>query len=177
MEQVHPWGVTPTRSDAGGEGHSRRRRRTVNLGRGLVVPYPEPASQAATNVARGNRRTNTRPEVLIRSALHRRGLRFRKDHLLRVGGVRVRPDLAFTRWKVAAFVDGCFWHRCPDHSTTPSRNPDYWIPKLQANVERDRRVDGALMSEGWVVIRVWEHENVDAAATRIETVVRRQGRP
>jgi DNA mismatch endonuclease (patch repair protein) len=80
----------------------------VNLGRGLVVPYPEPASAAATNIGKANRRTNTKPEVLVRSALHRRGLRFRKDHLLRVADVRVRPDVVFTRWKLAVFIDGCF---------------------------------------------------------------------
>jgi DNA mismatch endonuclease (patch repair protein) len=136
-----------------------------------VVPYPEPANAAATKIGRANRRTNTKPEVLLRSALHRRGLRFRKDHLLRLGGVRVRPDVVFTRWKVAVFVDGCFWHQCPAHATTPKRNPHYWIPKLRANVDRDRRVDAALASENWSVIRLWEHEDVESAADQIASLI------
>lgn len=145
--------------------------RTVNLGRGLVVPYPEPSDGAATKIGKANRRTDTKPEVILRSAVHRRGLRFRKDHLLRVGGLRVRPDLVFTRWRVAVFLDGCFWHACPDHSTTPKRNVDYWRPKLQGNVDRDRRVDAALEGDEWLVVRVWEHEEVEAAADRIASAV------
>jgi len=75
-------------------------------------------------------------------------LRFRKDHLIQVGGVRVRPDIVFSRWKVAVFVDGCFWHRCPEHFHEPKRNLEYWVPKLAANVARDRRVDAALTAGG-----------------------------
>src|SRR4051794_33374052 len=117
MPQVNPTPVTskPPRvrvlTGQGGDAAPR----TVNLGGGRVVPYPEPLDNAASKIGRANRRVDTRPEVLIRSALHRRGLRYRKDLLLRVGDIRVRPDLVFTRWKVAAFVDGCFWHRCPEH--------------------------------------------------------------
>jgi DNA mismatch endonuclease (patch repair protein) len=136
-----------------------------------VVPYPEPLDDAASKVGRANHRVDTKPEILIRSALHRRGLRYRKDLLVRVGDVRVRPDLVFTRWKVAAFVDGCFWHRCPLHGNDPKRNVDYWQPKLQANVERDQRVSKALSESGWTVVRVWEHEDVDSAADRIAGAV------
>lgn len=171
MAQVDPTGVTATPSAGPEPTATRLAPRTVNLGSGLVVPYPEPGNEAASKIGRANRRTNTKPEVLLRSALHRRGLRFRKDHLLRLGRVRVRPDVAFTRWKIAVFVDGCFWHRCPDHATTPKRNPDYWIPKLRANVDRDRRVDAALANEDWAVIRVWEHEDVESAADRIISLV------
>jgi DNA mismatch endonuclease (patch repair protein) len=146
-------------------------RRTVNLGGGRIVPYPEPGDEAATKIGKANRRTGTKPELLLRSALHRRGHRFRKDHLLRAGLVRVRPDVVFTRWRVAVFVDGCFWHGCPDHQHVPKRNRDYWVPKLQANVERDRRVDAALQAAGWVVVRVWEHEKVVDAVGAIEDAV------
>lgn len=139
-----------------------------------MVPYPEPLDDVASKIGRANRRVDTRPEVLIRSALHRRGLRYRKDLLLRVGGVRVRPDLVFTRWKVVAFVDGCFWHRCPEHGNDPKRNTDYWGPKLRANVERDRRVSDALAADGWTVVRVWEHEDVDAAADKIASAVEKR---
>lgn len=144
----------------------------MNLGGGIVVPYPEPRDAAVSKVGRANLRVDTKPEILIRSAVHRRGLRFRKDHLLRAGEIRVRPDLVFTRWKVAAFIDGCFWHRCPDHHRTPQRNIDYWIPKLQANVDRDLRVREALTANGWVVTRVWEHDDVEGAADEIASTVR-----
>jgi DNA mismatch endonuclease (patch repair protein) len=82
--------------------------------------------------------------------------------------VSVRVDVAFTRLKVAVFVDGCFWHRCPEHGTIPRRNQGYWLPKLKANVQRDRRVSQALSRDGWMVIRVWEHEPVDDAVTTVE---------
>jgi DNA mismatch endonuclease (patch repair protein) len=164
MTQSHQTGVTATPKGSIGS-------RTVNLGRGLVVPYPEPANEAATKFGKANRRTDTKPEVLIRSALHRRGLRFRKDHPAEVGDLRVRVDIAFPRSKIAVLVDGCFWHRCPDHSRTPTRNLEYWLPKLQGNVDRDHRVNTALSSAGWTVLRVWEHEDVDAVADRIAAIV------
>jgi DNA mismatch endonuclease (patch repair protein) len=145
--------------------------RTINLGGGRIVPYPEPTSEAATRIGKANRRTGTRPEVRIRSALHRRGHRFRKDHLLRAGGVRVRPDVVFTRRKVAVFVDGCFWHGCSEHQQIPKTNRDYWAPKLAANVERDRRVDVALTDEGWVVVRIWEHVELDTAVDLVERAI------
>lgn len=147
-------------------------RRTVNLGGGVVVPYPEPGDAAATKIGKANRRVDTKPELLVRSALHARGLRFRKDLLLRCGGVRVRPDVVFTRAQVAVFVDGCFWHSCPIHQQVPKRNRDYWVPKFAKNAERDRRVDAALMEDGWHVIRIWEHVDVAEGADLIEAVVR-----
>ncbi len=113
------------------------------------------------------------PEVKVRSALHRRGLRYRKDFPVRVGEVLVRPDIVFTRAKVAVFIDGCFWHGCPEHQHVPKRNQAYWIPKLEANVSRDRRVDAALVVGGWIGLRVWEHEDVERVADRIEELVRR----
>ena len=80
----------------------------------------------------------------------------------------------FTRGKLAVFVDGCFWHSCPEHGSTPNRNREYWLPKLGANVDRDRRVDAALRESGWSVERLWEHEDANIAADRIETMVRRR---
>lgn len=146
--------------------------RTLTLAAGLVVPYPEPSDDAATARGKANRRRDTKVEVAIRSALHQRGLRFRKDYLvLCSNGVRVRVDVAFTRVRVAVFVDGCFWHACPEHGTTPARNQDYWLPKLDANVQRDRRVNAALTAEGWRVVRLWEHEDVRQAAARVEGVL------
>lgn len=135
--------------------------RTVNLGRGQIVPYPEPSSPEATAIGKANRRTDTKPEVALRSALHALGLRFRKDLLIRAGGVRSRADIVFTRGRVAVYVDGCFWHACPEHFHMPKSNPAYWEPKLQANVDRDERVTQALEGDGWTVVRVWEHQPVD----------------
>ena len=106
---------------------------------------------------RANRRSDTKPELALRRALHRRGYRFRKDYRLDLEGARVRPDIAFTARRVAVFVDGCFWHACPDHGSKPAANVWYWEPKLRRNVERDRAADAALAAAGWDVVRIWEH--------------------
>lgn len=147
------------------------------LGGGLRVPYPEPKNAAATRVAKGNRRAGTKPEMRLRSNLHRRGLRFRTDYLIRLAGRSVRPDVVFTRPQVAVFVDGCFWHGCPQHQVVPKANPDYWVPKLRRNLERDRQADAGLAAEHWTVVRIWEHEDVDGAGTLIEDLVRRSAVP
>jgi DNA mismatch endonuclease, patch repair protein len=106
-----------------------------------------------------NRRVDTGPERALRSYLHCGGLRFRKDFRIRAEGVSVRADVVFPASKLAVFVDGCFWHQCPEHATMPKRNREFWSAKLQGNVERDQRVDRALTRAGWVVIRCWEHED------------------
>lgn len=122
---------------------------------------------------RGNRRVGTQPEARLRSALHGKGLRFRKNHPIVAGEVRVRPDIVFPRSRVAVFVDGCFWHACPDHGTKPKSNTSYWAPKLARNVERDRRVDRGLTGEGWKVVRIWEHEPLSDAAAKVLRAVQR----
>lgn len=119
-----------------------------------------------------NRRTDTTPERLLRSELHGRGLRYRKDRRIEADGIRVRPDLVFGRARVAVFVDGCFWHRCPTHATNPASNAEYWQAKFDRNVQRDRADDAALDAAGWTVVRVWEHEDPADAAMRVETVLR-----
>jgi DNA mismatch endonuclease (patch repair protein) len=148
--------------------------RTVSLGGGQVVPYPEPLNAVATKIGRANRKRDTKPETLLRSALHRQGLRFRKDQLLRCEDIKVRPDIVFSRAHVAVFVDGCFWHGCPEHQRIPKRNGDYWGPKLQRNVERDRQADRALTDEGWEVLRIWEHEDLETAVERVAASVARR---
>jgi DNA mismatch endonuclease (patch repair protein) len=115
----------------------------------------------------GNKRTATKPEKALRSALHTRGYRFRKDYRIDLGSVKPRPDIAFTRAKVAVFVDGCYWHSCPEHGTRPARNADYWVPKLARNVERDREQDAALEAAGWAVVRIWEHVPVAKAVEQV----------
>lgn len=134
--------------------------------------YPNPTSATASVIMRANPPMNTGPEVRVRSALHRAGFRFRKNRAVAAGGIRARPDVVFPAARVAVFVDGCFWHRCPEHGTSPRSNDDYWTPKLARNVERDQRIDEALSASGWTVIRVWEHEPPAEAATRIATAVR-----
>jgi DNA mismatch endonuclease, patch repair protein len=117
---------------------------------------------------RAIKRTGTKPELALRSALHRRGYRFRKDYRLDLAeGARVRPDIAFTARRVAVFVDGCFWHVCPEHGRDPTVNEWYWAPKLRRNMERDRAADAALAAAGWQVVRVWEHEPLDAAIAAV----------
>ncbi|WP_435157894.1 very short patch repair endonuclease [Amycolatopsis sacchari] len=134
--------------------------------------YPEALNEGRSRNMRANRRSNTKPEVALRSELHRLGYRYRKDHRLDLEpGVRVRPDIVFTRRKVAVFVDGCFWHVCPQHGREPSRNEWYWSPKLRRNVERDRLADAALADAGWRVVRIWEHEDVQDAVVRVRSVV------
>jgi DNA mismatch endonuclease (patch repair protein) len=120
---------------------------------------------------RRNPRRDTVPERAVRSELHRRGLRFRKDLPLRVPGRVVRPDVVFTRARLAVFVDGCFWHRCPKHGNVPRANGDYWRPKLERNVARDRAVDAALGEVGWRVLRAWEHEPPSTVADRVLAVL------
>jgi DNA mismatch endonuclease, patch repair protein len=127
---------------------------------------------------RANRRTDTKPEIALRRALHRQGYRFRKDYRLDLdGGKRVRPDIAFTARRVAVFVDGCFWHACPQHGSKPANNVWYWEPKLRRNVERDRAADEALAAAGWNVVRVWEHESLEAAVTAVLNALSRSARP
>lgn len=134
---------------------------------GQDYAYPEPSKPSTSVVMQGNHRRDTRPEVQVRSELHRRGYRFRKDFLIATSDVRVRPDIVFTRWKLAVFLDGCFWHQCPEHGNLPRTNSEYWIAKLGRNVQRDRNVDASLGASGWVVLRIWEHETPVTAAEQI----------
>ena len=141
----------------------------LRLSNGQVVPYPVPTSPTATAKAKANQAGKTKPETQLRSALHRRGLRFRKNLMIRCGTVRTRPDAVFTRARVAVFVDGCFWHGCPEHQKLPKSNADYWVPKLASNVDRDRRIDAALENDGWQVVRIWEHETLEASVAAVVT--------
>jgi DNA mismatch endonuclease (patch repair protein) len=113
-------------------------------------------------------RSGTAPEMALRRLLHGQGLRYRVDYRFDIQGLRRRrADLAFTRRRVAVFVDGCFWHSCPQHATFPKANRDWWAAKLATNVARDRDTDERLAAEGWAVVRIWEHEDALAAADRV----------
>ncbi len=111
----------------------------------------------------------------MRSALHRSGLRFRKDAVVTVEGVRIRADIVFKSKRLAVFLDGCFWHGCPEHGRSPSANRTYWNAKLARNVERDARNNALMRGAGWTVLRFWEHESPDDVAAAVIAHVRGLG--
>lgn len=117
------------------------------------------------------RSRNTQVEVLLRKELHRTGLRFRV-HRRPVPGLRREADIVFGPARVAVFVDGCYWHGCPQHATWPKTNADFWREKINRNRERDRDTDQKLVDVGWLPIRVWEHEDPAEAAKNIVVAVR-----
>jgi DNA mismatch endonuclease (patch repair protein) len=119
-----------------------------------------------------NRGRDTAPEIRVRRLLHAAGLRYRID--FSPLGERRRADIVFTRRRIAVFIDGCYWHGCPEHATLPRRNADYWLPKLARNTERDRETNEVLTAAGWLVLRYWEHEDPAAVANAIVAVVRAQ---
>jgi len=119
---------------------------------------------------RATRQRDTDAELKLRSALFRRGLRYRLQQRL-IPGMNRRADIVFLRAKVAVFVDGCFWHGCPKHGTSPKSNSAFWQEKIVANQRRDRDTNMKLVQLGWRVVRVWEHEDPDVAAERIQALV------
>ena len=124
----------------------------------------------------GNRSHDTQAELAVRRLVHAAGLRYR---------VNVRPerdlrrtaDLLFSRARVVVLIDGCYWHGCPQHYRRPSSNRRYWDAKVLRNASRDREVDAALMTAGWLVVRAWEHEDPVDVAARVESAVRQRTPP
>ena len=118
----------------------------------------------------GNRSRDTKPELAVRSAVHRRGIRFR---------VSVRPqpelprtaDLVLRKSRIAVFVDGCYWHGCPEHHTQPATNSEFWADKIARNVERDAETTTYLQQAGWTVLRFWEHEDPESVADLVQESV------
>jgi DNA mismatch endonuclease, patch repair protein len=131
---------------------------------------PSASSQAALARMRATRRRDTPAEVTIRRLLHARGLRFRVDCRV-VDGTRRRADIAFSRAKVAVFIDGCFWHSCPRHGTRPKANAAWWTAKLDENCRRDADTTARLRKANWHVVRVWEHQVGPAVADQIARIV------
>ena len=119
---------------------------------------------------RGNRSRDTAPELALRSALHRRGLRFRVDRAP-LPGLRRRADVVFGPTRVAVFVHGCFWHGCPEHYIAPRANREFWKAKVDGNRARDVDTGRVLTEAGWEVVVVWEHDDAEAAAERIAMLV------
>ena len=114
---------------------------------------------------------NTQPEVALRKVLHAAGLRYGLHR--RIPGTRREIDIALVRYRTAVFVDGCFWHGCPEHGTVPRTNQEWWTEKLHATARRDRDTDERLVAHGWRVIRIWEHEDPVAAAARVVDLLRK----
>ncbi|KOV84065.1 very short patch repair endonuclease [Nocardia sp. NRRL S-836] len=113
---------------------------------------------------------DTQIEVELRRALFAAGLRYRV-HRRPVKSVRREADIVFTSAKVAVFVDGCFWHGCPEHATWPKNNAEFWRTKIETNRRRDLDTDAKLADAGWLSVRVWEHESAATAAARVHEVV------
>lgn len=130
------------------------------------------ASSAATRSSMlSNRRRDTAPEVAVRRLVHAAGLRYRVDYAPLLTQKRRRADIVFTRAKVAVFIDGCFWHGCPQHYQPSKSNVEYWIPKIAANRNRDEQTNALLVAAGWTVLRFWEHEEPATVAARIVEMV------
>ena len=130
---------------------------------------PGTDARTSARLAR-QRRVDTAPETALRRELHRRGCRFFVDRAP-LRGLRRRADLVFPRRRVAVYVDGCFWHSCPEHATYPKNNAQWWADKLAGNVARDRDTDARLIEAGWLVVRVWEHESAAAGADRVQAAL------
>lgn len=125
---------------------------------------------------RATRQRDTPPEMALRSALHGMGLRFRVQRSP-VSGLRRRADVVFGPSRVAVFVDGCFWHGCPEHGTWPRTNAEWWREKIESNRKRDQNTDARLAEAGWLSVRVWAHENPTEAAGKIAAIVRARRQP
>ncbi|WP_304804050.1 very short patch repair endonuclease [Nocardioides sp.] len=119
-------------------------------------------------------RRDTKPELLLRKELHRRGLRYRVQ--VKVPGNKRRTiDIAFTRVRLAVYMDGCFWHGCPTHVHRPKANREWWDWKIARNRERDEDTTRRLEEAGWRVLRVWEHVPPTTAADLVEATWRELG--
>lgn len=121
---------------------------------------------------RSNKGRDTSPELALRRRVHQLGLRYRVNERP-LPSLRRTGDLVFPRSKLVVFVDGCFWHSCPDHGSLPAARRDWWATKLERTVQRDRETTDALEDAGWAVLRIWEHEDMDEAALRVAAEVRR----
>ena len=119
----------------------------------------------------GNRGRDTGPELAVRRLVHARGLRYRVNARVEPD-LRRTADLLFVRRRVAVFVDGCYWHGCPEHYRPPKTNTDFWSAKIDRNRARDAETTALLSERGWAVLRSWSHEDPVTVADRIEDAVR-----
>ncbi|WP_329106861.1 very short patch repair endonuclease [Micromonospora sp. NBC_01699] len=144
----------------------------------LVAPDVTTSSWAKTPavraVMRANKARDTGPELRLRSLLHKRGLRYRVN-AKPLPSLRRTADVVFPAARIAIFVDGCYWHGCPEHYRPAHANGGFWREKIDGNRARDRETDQLLADADWTVIRIWEHEDPTEAANRVEEVVRGEG--
>ncbi len=152
-------------STASGRARSTSKRRSR---KGVPVPSSELIRVRMSTT----KQRDTRPELALRSELHRLGLRYFVDR--RVDGTRRRADVVFPGARAAVYVDGCFWHSCPRHATVPKENRQWWVAKLETNRRRDADTNDRLRAAGWIVLRFWEHEDPVAAAQKVARTVRRR---
>jgi DNA mismatch endonuclease, patch repair protein len=135
-----------------------------------VYKKPAASSLLIRDRMRAQRTKDTEAERALRSALFRRGLRFRVNQKL-PGLSRKTFDVVFPRARIAVLVDGCFWHACPVHATWPKANAEWWKNKIGENQRRDRATNEALIAAGWTVVRVWEHVDAEGAAEKIASLI------
>ena len=147
---------------------------TPNATTPMGLPRPRsPADPAVRERFRQQRREGTHPETELRGELHRRGRRFRVQYPV-PGLPRRRIDVALTRRRLAVFVDGCFWHGCPDHFVPPITNREWWVAKIEVNQRRDRDTDEHLRAAGWEPLRIWEHVGPALMADLVEERLNRK---
>ncbi|MEW1700016.1 very short patch repair endonuclease [Streptomyces sp. NPDC091278] len=131
-----------------------------------VPPGSWATSPASRAVMSANKGRDTKPERLLRSALHRRGLRYRVG-IRPLPNLRRTADVVFPKVRVAVFVDGCYWHGCPEHHRPAKKGAEFWHEKIKGNQARDAETNQILRDAGWLVIRVWEHEDPERAAQEV----------
>ncbi|WP_233580495.1 very short patch repair endonuclease [Streptomyces triticirhizae] len=143
---------------------------------GLAASETLPSDSGASSpesraVMRANRGRDTKPELLLRSLLHQRGLRYRVS-IRPLPDLRRTADVVFPKARVAVFVDGCFWHGCPEHHRPATKRAEFWREKIEGNRARDAETSRLLLERGWRVVRAWEHEDLSRVAERIDLLVR-----
>lgn len=134
------------------------------------MPSIQPSSPEASRRMARVRQKGTSAELALRRQLYGKGIRYRVDFEVLRRPRRV-ADIAFPGLRIAVFVDGCFWHGCPEHATWPKNNSDFWRQKIEANRLRDMDTNERLKNDGWLVLRFWEHEPADMAASAVEDAI------
>lgn len=136
----------------------------------ILMSQIQPSSSEASRRMAKVRQKGTEAEIKLRLELYRSGLRYRVDYMVLQRPRRV-ADIAFPGLRIAVFVDGCFWHGCPEHATWPKQNADFWRQKIETNRARDADTDARLQAIDWRVLRIWEHESPVAAAETVSRLI------